>query len=223
MKYLADLQRFLHKHRNEEAAPPMEGYMKKRFRFLGLKSPERRALIRLFVKDHGWPPREKVEDVVVGLYSLPYREFHYTAIEMADRAMRRTIAEDIYAIEYLLEYNQWWDSIDFIAANTAGRWLKEHSEKMERYFKKWNESNDIWLNRTALLYQLKYGRETDTGRLSEAILSHSKSKEFFHQKAIGWALREYAKTDPVWVSNFVANNKLSNLSRRETLKNLNQK
>lgn len=220
MKYLAQLQNFFHQHKNESHAVPMKKYMKEQFNFLGIRSPERRALIKLFIKEHGWPPREVVEDVVVGLYSLPYREFHYTAIEMADRLMKKTIPEDIYAIEYLLEYNQWWDSIDFIAVNLAARWLKANPDKAQRYFKRWNESNDVWLNRTAILYQLKYKNDTNTQTLSDAIISHSGSKEFFHQEAIGQALRAYAETDPVWVKDFINNNELPNLSRREALKNL---
>lgn len=220
MKYLADLQKLFHEHEDDVKAITMKKYLKNRFEFLGIRSPERRELIRSYVTEHGWPLRDHIEDVIVGLYSLPYREFHYTAVEMADRLMTNTKIEDIHAIEYMLEHNQWWDTIDLVAVNIAGRYLKHHRELASTYFKRWNESNDLWLNRAAILFQLKYRKETDLQKLTAAILKHSKSNEFFHQKAIGWALREYCKTDPEWVKKFVADNELPNLSRREALKNL---
>ena len=223
MKYLVDLQKLFHAHSNKENAEAMKKYMKDRFEFIGIKSSDRRVLIKKYVQEHGWPLRDQVENVVVGLYSLPYREFHYTAVEMAERLLKTTKVEDIHVIEYLLEHNQWWDTVDPVAVNIAGRWLKYHREFNNTYFNRWNESEDLWLNRTAILYQLKYRSETDLKKLSSAILTHATSKEFFIRKAIGWALREYAKTEPEWVRKFVADNDLSNLSRREALKHIPNK
>ena len=223
MKYLADLQKYLHGYANENNALPMKKYMRDKFKFLGIKTPYRRELIRYFVSNNGWPPREMVEGVVIGLYSLPYREFHYTALEIAERLMKRTIPEDIYIIEYMLDYNQWWDSVDFVATTLAGRWHKEHPGLSNKYFSKWNKSDDMWLNRAAILYQLKYKKTTDLNKLTSAILQHAGSKEFFHRKAIGWALREYAKTDPEWVKKFIVENELSGLSKREAMKNMKEK
>lgn len=220
MKYLADLQKLFHEHRNEDDAIAMKKHMKSRFEFLGIKAPERQDLIKKYVKEHGWPLKDHIEDVVVGLYSLPYREFHYTAVEMADHLMKNTKIQDIHSIEYMLEHNQWWDTVDSVAVNIAGRWLKHHRELANTYFNRWNESDNIWLNRTAILFQLRYQRETDLQKLTTAILRHSKSNEFFHQQAIGQILSEYAETDPEWVKKFISDNELPNLSSKDTLKNL---
>ncbi|MGK7389328.1 MAG: DNA alkylation repair protein [Candidatus Cyclobacteriaceae bacterium M2_1C_046] len=220
MKYLADLQKFMDQHRNAENAVSMKKYMKDHFNFLGLKSPERRILLREFINEKGIPSPKDSENIAIGLWSLPYREYQYIGMEMMDRILKETISDDVYAIEYMLEYKQWWDSIDFIATHLVGKLFLQHAHIQEKYFNKWNESDDIWLNRTAILFQLKYKENTNTDLLSTAIVSHNKSEEFFIQKAIGWALREYAKTDPDWAKIFVENNELPNLSQREALKNI---
>lgn len=219
MSYLTTLIQHLQEYADEEKAVPMKKYMKERFEFLGIRSPERRLLTKGFYNTHGLPPKNELEGIVVGLYSLPQREYHYTAIELADRLMKKSVQEDIFLLEYLLEHNQWWDTIDFIAANPVGRIFKQNPELIDIYYSKWNNSSSLWMNRAAILFQLKYKSSTDLQLLSTALEKHASSKEFFHQKAIGWALREYAKTDPEWVKNFVSTHKLSNLSKREAMKN----
>lgn len=213
MKYLADLQKFIDPHRNAVNAGPMRKYMKDRFDFLGIKSPERNALLQEFLKKEGKPDREKAENIAIGLWSLPYREYQYLGMELVDKIIKKPDPEDIYFIEYMLEYKQWWDTVDFIATHLVGRLFQQHPAVRDKYFQKWNESNDLWLNRTAILFQLKYQKDTDLKILKKAILKHHNSKEFFHQKAIGWILREYAKTDEQWVRNFTEKHSLSNLSK----------
>lgn len=221
MKFLGDLQRFMMQHKNELNAVPMKKYMKDHFDFLGIKSPERKTFIREFLKENGLPSREHYENIAIGLWSLPYRDFQYIGMELVEKMLKKTVPEDIYAIEYMLEYKQWWDTVDFISTHLVAKLFKEHPQVRETYFYKWNNSQDLWLNRAAILYQLKYKKETDTNNLSLSILSHCKSKEFFHQKAIGWALREYAKTDSKWVVNFVKDHdELAPLSKREAIKHI---
>lgn len=220
MKYLADLQKFFHRYKAESNAIAMKKYMKNQFEFLGIKSPERRRLLKHFTREKGWPGRNDVENIVVGLYSLKYREFHYTAIDITDRLMKKPVREDIYAIEYLLEYNQWWDTIDIISTKLVSRWMLTNENLRLQYFKKWIDSPDIWLNRAAILFQLKYKENTNLDLLTYAIERFSSSKEFFHQKAIGWALREYAKTNEQWVYHYINQQKLAPLSKREALKHI---
>lgn len=210
MKFLADLQRFMDQHRNKENAVSMKRYMKDHFDFLGIKSPERRLLLREFINEYGLPAPKDSENVAIGLWSLPYREYQYCGMELVSRLLKDTAPDDIYAIEYMLEYKQWWDTVDFIASHLAGKLFIEHPAVQKRYFPKWNESDDMWLNRAAILFQLKYKEKTNQNLLATAILTHKKSKEYFLQKAITGALREYAKTDPHWVEYFVGNNDLTN-------------
>ena len=220
MKYLADLQKFLIHHQNEENAAPMKQYMKEHFNFLGIKSPERKKLLKEFINRKGFPKREDAENLAVGLWSLQYREYQYIGMELINQLLSKPIPNDIYFLEYMLEYKQWWDTVDFIAVNPVARLFDHYPDLRSKYFHKWNNSHDLWLNRAAILFQLKYKHKTDLNLLKEAILKHHRSHEFFHQKAIGWALRDYAKTDSNWVSQFVNNNELPSLSKREALRNL---
>jgi len=220
MKYLAHLQKEFEQLENSENARQMEAYMKNKFSFLGAKAPERNSFLKSFIKNNVIPERPNAEDAMIGLWSLPKREYQYMATDMAIKLFRKPIKEDILVIEYMLEYKQWWDTVDNIASNLVGNLFKQHADVKDKYLKKWIYSDDMWLNRTAIIFQLKYKDQTDTEILSQAILPHLDSKEFFHQKAIGWALRQYSKFNPEWVSNFIDSQHLSSLSLREASKYL---
>ncbi|MCK5077528.1 MAG: DNA alkylation repair protein, partial [Calditrichia bacterium] len=112
----------------------------------------------------------------------------------------------------------WWDTVDFIATNLVGPLFEKYSELIIPYTKKWMDSGNIWLQRTSILFQLKYKEKTDFKLIIGFIQQCSSSNEFFIQKAIGWILREYSKTDASTVIEFVKNNKLAPLSEREALK-----
>jgi len=219
MNYLVELQKHLEQHKNNEQAAPMAAYMKNKFQYLGIKAPQRKELLRAFIKQHGKPSRAIIEDVVIGLWSLPHREFQYVAMELSEKAMKNPQEDDILIIEYMLEYKQWWDTIDFLASHHVGNIFKSFTDIKTQYFNKWANSSNMWLNRTAILFQLSYKQNTDTDLLKEAILPHLGSSEFFHQKAIGWALRQYAKVNKEWVTGFISKYTLKPLSLREATKN----
>lgn len=220
MNYLVEIQKHFEPYVDEEIAVTMAAYMKNNFRFLGIKSPLRNALLKEFLAKHGNPNIENLSDIIIGLWSLPQREYQYCAMELAKKALTNPLPEDILTITYMLEYKQWWDTVDFIASNLVGHIFNKLPRVREDYFDKWVQSNDMWLNRTAILFQLKYKEKTDPTLLKKAIIPHLNSKEFFHQKAIGWALRQYSKTHPDWVSHFVNSHTLSKLSKREASKYL---
>lgn len=219
MNYLVELQKQFEQHKNNEQAKPMAAYMKNKFQYLGIKAPERKELLRSFIKQHGKPARAIIEDVVIGLWSLPQREFQYVAMELSEKALKNPQEEDILIVEYMLEYKQWWDTIDFLASHHVGNIFKSFANIKTQYFHKWTKSSNMWLNRTAILFQLSYKQNTDTDLLKAAILPHLGSSEFFHQKAIGWALRQYAKVNKEWVSDFISDHTLKPLSLREATKN----
>lgn len=109
----------------------------------------------------------------------------------------------------------WWNTVDYIAANLIGGYFQKYPEKRDIYIDKWLNSNNIWLQRCTLLFQLKYKEDLDTLLLSRCILELKDTKEFFLNKAIGWSLRQHLKVDPEWVRQFIEKTQLSNLSVRE--------
>lgn len=206
--------------RNVEQAEPMKAYMKHHFPFLGIKSPLRKELLREQFREYALPEVEEVFDEAWKLYELPEREYQYAAIALLDKMKKHFTTEDYPKLLKFIETKSWWDSVDAIAPSLVG-----HVVKLDRSYGKtvmldWSQSDNMWTNRSAILHQLKFKKETDTELLFEIILQHVESNEFFIQKAIGWVLREYAKTDPVIVKQFVREHTLKPLSRREALKHI---
>ena len=117
----------------------------------------------------------------------------------------------------------WWDTVDYIAVKLVGKHFENFPELIPKHIKTWNSSGNLWLNRTAILFQLQYKKKTDINLLFDIIEKQAGSREFFIQKAIGWVLREYSKTDENAVRKFVMQTNLSSLSKREALKWLNRK
>ncbi len=204
---------------NAEKAIPMAKYMKNQSKFLGIKTPERREIKKQFIKRYGLPPEEIFEETIRQLWELPYREYQYFAMELADKYTKNAPKERIKLYEWMIMNKSWWDSIDYIAPHLVAKLFKQYPDLIEEYTNKWIESGNIWLQRSAILFQLKYKKETDLKLLYSIIERLNGTKEFFINKAIGWILREYSKTDPSEIQSFVKNHpELSNLSKREALK-----
>lgn len=216
--YTIDLEKWLRAHANAANAPSMEAYMKNHFPFLGIKNPERIAVTKQFTKEHGFPKGEEAVRVAQELWLLPEREFHYTALLMLIQIRKSVPTEHIDVLEHFVVTNSWWDSVDTIADHLIGVHLQRFPELIPAYVEKWLASNNMWLQRTAILFQLKYKKKTDVPLLYHCIRAMAHSKEFFIRKAIGWALREYSKTDAAAVQGFVGSTELSPLSVREALK-----
>ncbi len=128
--------------------------------------------------------------------------------------------EDIQLIEKLILTNSWWDSVDTIAKYILGEYLLEFPLETKNTLERFSKSENMWLNRSAILFQSNYKQKTNSDFLFSECLKQAHSKDFFIQKAIGWALREYAKPNPEAVKQFVANNNLKPLSKKEALKNI---
>ena len=216
--YAEQLRLHFEAHADDSNAPAMEQYMKNHFRFLGIKSPERRKLLSNFVKEFGFPEPGITEEMVRNLWQMPERELHYVGMELANRKGFLADKRNIHLIEWLITHKSWWDTVDYIAANVAGSWFKLYPEEIIPITTKWMASGNIWLQRTCLLFQLKYRNTTDLNLLFGFIEHLAPEKEFFIRKAIGWALRELSKTRPEAVQLFVDSHELSQLSRREALK-----
>jgi 3-methyladenine DNA glycosylase AlkD len=204
-----------------ENAVAMEKYMKNLFKFHGIKTDLRRGLHKQAVENNRQEVKDNPRKIVLELYAKTEREYHYSAIEVTIAELKKKYQqEDIKLIEFLLVTHSWWDSVDTISKYVLGEYLKQHPQEIPVVVKRFTESDNMWLNRAATLFQLGYKKATDENLLFDICLKHKQSKEFFIQKAIGWALREYAKVNPETVKEFVAIAELKPLSTREALKNI---
>jgi 3-methyladenine DNA glycosylase AlkD len=218
--YVASLKTLFEQNANPAQAVPMKKYMRDQFEFLGIKTPQNAALQTEFFKDHGFPAVAELDSVLRDLWALPQREFQYVAVGLLSKFQKQIPASSIKTIEYLLVTKSWWDTVDSIAGGTVGVHFRRFPEVREKYLAKWRASENFWLRRTAILFQLNYNKETNFDLLCEIIRENLDSKEFFINKAIGWSLRQYARIDPNAVKKFVKSTPLHPLSRREAMKHL---
>ncbi len=214
-KYFAEVYESFSTNGDDRRAPEMAKYMKDRFKFLGVNAPLRNELSREFLVKSKRPEEENLEETVKLFWESEYRELHYFAVELVKKYAKKLDEPFIELFEYMITKNSWWDTVDSIASNLVGPHFTHHYELRFPVTEGWMNSNNIWLRRSALLFQLKYKANTDFDLLTDYILRLKDSDEFFIRKAIGWALREYSKISPDKVLSFVSANKLSPLSERE--------
>ena len=195
--------------------------MKNNFPFFGIKTEERRRIFKEIWKENKNEVAENAREIALELYSKQEREFQYCAIEILIKELKRNYKKhDIQLIEKLIIKNSWWDSVDTIAKYILGEYLLEFPLETKNVIERFSNSENMWLNRSAILFQLGYKQKTNPDFLFSECLKQSHSKEFFIQKAIGWALREYAKSNPEAVKEFVKTSNLKPLSTKEALKNM---
>jgi 3-methyladenine DNA glycosylase AlkD len=214
----------LRQHKNPEKIKPMENYMQNQFQFLGLQAKERRELAKEFLKEQvALANKEATVDweMLFLLWALPEREFQLVGLDYLKRVEKHFILDDLANLRKLVLTKSWWDTVDFLAKNIGALVLKE--PELAEEMRNWSLEENLWLRRVSILHQLAFKENTNSSLLKEVILNNLDDEEFFIQKAIGWALREYAKTDEAWVVSFVTSfhQELSALSVREALKNVN--
>lgn len=195
---------------DSEIALGQSAYMKNLFPFLGLKRPARNELQKKFFRDFSG---DAVKAFSL-LWEQPEREFQYAALDLAMKCHREWDESFFHLFCEKITEKLWWDSVDLIASNLIGRYILQnpkHKELME----KWITDENLWRRRTAILHQLKWKESTDEEKLFQYCTLCSGEKEFFIRKAIGWALREYSKTNPEAVRDFIDNTSLQPLSIRE--------
>ncbi len=220
--YVSALKELFEKNADTAQAAPMKKYMRDQFEYLGIKTPKNAALQKEFYAKHGLPNVSELDMILRDLWSLPQREFQYVGLGLLNKLEKKLPAKFIKTIEYLIVTKSWWDTVDAIAGHTVGTHFRRFPELRETYLPRWRASKNIWLKRTAILFQLNYKKETDFELLCDIIRENLDSKEFFINKAIGWALRQYARVNPSAVSKFVKSMPLHPLSRREAMKHLNE-
>ena len=211
--------------REPERAAGQQRYMKSRLPFMGVRVPVMRRTARdafdrhLPATAHGWTA------TVLALWrEAEYREQRYAAIELAvhPQCLRWLTTDAIAIIDEIVVDGAWWDYVDRIAPAGLGHLLATEPRATGARLRAWARDGDIWRRRAAILSQLKRKEDTDRGLLYDCLAPSFGHREFFVQKAMGWALRAFACTDPGAVRRYVAANehRLSKLTRREALKNV---
>ncbi|MGG3449877.1 DNA alkylation repair protein [Domibacillus aminovorans] len=221
--YIQALISLYSQHTDVKYAEWSKNYLRNQFVFLGIRTPIRRTLTKQFLKEHGLPPKDKLEDVILILWNLPEREYQKAALDILEKAKKNLCPDDMPWLATLIISKSWWDTVDVLSPHLMGYMFSTYPKLIPQYSEQWIEDENIWLQRAAILYQLYYKDETDEKLLFRYILRRATSDEFFVQKAIGWVLREYAKTRPSSVKLFVSQHRLKPLSKREALKHLSQR
>ena len=216
---LADLLMELDATKNPEKAGPMEAYMRHQFSFLGVAGPERNALYKKY-----FPSAKKTKiidwDFVDTCWEKEPREYQYVAANYLKAMQSYLTKDDLPKLEHLVVTKSWWDTVD-ILDRVVGSLVYDKPELGEIILQ-WSLSDNIWLRRVAIDHQLLRKEKTDVRLMEKILLNNLNQTEFFINKAIGWALRDYSKTNPDWVASFIEKNKekMAELSIKEASKYL---
>jgi 3-methyladenine DNA glycosylase AlkD len=206
-------------HSNRENALQMKAYLRNQFEFFGLKAPLRRELTKNVIKNWRSYSFQEAIEIAKKLLRMQEREFHYASIELLSKYKKDWDHQLLAMMTYYTRHNAWWDTIDSASSKLLEPYFSKSGPNLQ-LLAKWNASSNFWQVRLSIIWQLHQKENTNPEILLNAILPHLQSKEFFIQKAIGWALRAYAKYNPEWVINITENYTLPALSKREALKHL---
>ena len=206
-------------HKNEEQAQKMSKYMLNKFEYIGIKTPERRKIFKNFFKEY--KNEEKIDwEFVNNCWENKYREFQYVAADYLKNMKDKLTIDDIPKLKQFILKKSWWDTIDNLDMTIGALALKDSN--VNKILMEWSLDENIWLRRIAIDHQLLRKEKTNTELLEKILKNNLGQAEFFINKAIGWALRDYSKTNPEWVKNFIEENKekMAKLSIKEASKYL---
>ena len=218
---LLDLITDLEENRNELLAESMSKYMQDKFRFLGVRGATRTEIYKKY-----FPDARKTKtidwDFVESCWNKEEREFQYVVVYYLKAMQKFLKREDISRLKYLIVTKSWWDTVDLLAKVVGS--LVIRIEGYDQIMLEWSKDSNIWLKRVAILYQLSLKEKVDKQVLERILVNNLGDSEFFINKAIGWALRDYSKFNPEWVREFIEKNKngMANLSIREASKYLDK-
>ena len=207
------------RHKNEEQAQKMSKYMLNKFEYIGIKTPERREIFKIFFKEY--KNEEKIDwEFVNKCWENKYREFQYIAADYLKNMKDKLTIDDIPKFKQLILKKSWWDTIDNLDMTIGALGLKDSN--VNKILLEWSLDENIWLRRIAIDHQLLRKEKTNTELLEKILKNNLGQAEFFINKAIGWALRDYSKTNPEWVKNFIEKNRenMAKLSIKEASKYL---
>lgn len=203
---------------NADDARAMKAYMRGRFEFLGVKTPARRKAAKAFFKKHGGADIDW--RFVRQAWEHPFREMQYAALDYLETRKNLLRPGDLPQLKKLAQSKSWWDTIDFLDRLAGG--IIAGFPETRPVILQWSRDEDIWLRRLAIDHQLLRKDQTAQHLLEQILVNNLNQTEFFINKAIGWALRDYSKTNPEWVKNFIRQHhgKMAPLSIREASKYL---
>ena len=214
---LLDLITDFEENRNELLAESMSKYMQDKFRFLGVRGATRTEIYKKY-----FPDARKTKiidwDFVESCWNKEEREFQYVVVYYLKAMQKFLKREDISKLKYLIVTKSWWDTVDLLAKVIGS--LVIRIEGYDQIMLEWSKDSNIWLRRVAILYQLSLKDKVDEIILDKILVNNLGDNEFFINKAVGWALRDYSKYNPEWVREFIKKNKdnMANLSIREASK-----
>ena len=214
---LLDLINDLEENRNELLAESMSKYMQDKFRFLGVRGASRTEIYKKY-----FPEARKSKEIdwefIENCWNKEEREFQYVVVYYLKAMQKFLKREDISRLKYLIVTKSWWDTVDLLAKVVGS--LVIRIEGYDQIMLEWSKDSNIWLKRVAILYQLSLKEKVDKQILERILVGNLGDSEFFINKAIGWALRDYSKYNPEWVREFIKKNKdnMANLSIREASK-----
>jgi 3-methyladenine DNA glycosylase AlkD len=221
-KFANELHLQLAAHADPLKALQMAAYMKQKFAFLGIPTPLRREIVKPYITTLGKSPDPNdLMKVVQTLWQFDERECQYVAVDLLVKFVRQLQARHEPLLVELVQKKSWWDTVDLLASRVFGTLNRNAPELIDRINGYANHEN-MWMRRVAILVQLHDGERTDRKRLAYALESNLADKDFFIRKAMGWALRQLARTDPIWVKTWLDAHagQVSGLTRREALKHL---
>ena len=216
------LEELFEPFRNAKRAQTASAYMRDQFPFIGMRTEIRRSAQKSWIDS-----LKTIEDrsirwsLIRALWEKEERDYQHTAIDLLNAWPKKFFSEaDAIELEWILDQKSWWDSVDSIASNYLGRWALVFPEKARETFEKWRYHDSFWLQRSCLIYQLKYKDEVDSKYLEDLIRQMNSNKEFFIQKAIGWSLRQLSKYNRDEVVRILGENPIKGLALREASKYL---
>lgn len=219
--FFTHLKQAMDVHANMEYSEKMAAYMRNQFAFMGVKAPQRKVVVIACIQELGLPAIEEWPTFINLCFELgEARELAYAAGDILIPKKKKLSPDWLSLLEELIISSAWWDTVDWLAPHLAAAVFTKIPEQIEPITRRWIQSEDIWLQRSAIIFQLHAKKNTNEQLMYEHILYRADSKEFFVQKGAGWALRQYSKTNPESVQQFISQHqdKLAPLTIREGMK-----
>jgi 3-methyladenine DNA glycosylase AlkD len=207
-------------HQNDVKAHQMSAYMRYKFEFYGIQTPIRIEITKRIFQDFRFNNFDECKAFVNLCFAQNEREWQYTGIWILIKNEKLWGDDFLKFAEQLVITNSWWDTVDLLASSCIGKYIFKNKHLQEKWVNQWMKSDNMWLNRVAIIHQLSYKEQTNIDLLKNVILRFNDSDEFFIQKAIGWALRQLSKSQAAVVKEIIISIPLKTLSKREGIKYL---
>ncbi|MFW7432303.1 DNA alkylation repair protein [Vagococcus carniphilus] len=205
----------------EENKKPMENYMKNRYPFVGVKSPDRKKQSKELITESKLYSLDQLFQTINYLYQKEEREYQNVAIDMCEANVNRLSFEELQNYSQFIQLKSWWDTVD-AWRKIYGLYIKRVPEEKEKMFYYFYQHENMWMRRVSITLQLMEKEKTNVELLEKAIMYDRYTDEFFIQKAIGWSLRQYSKVNPNWVVAFTSEKDLLPFAKKEALKQINK-